>query len=110
MTNSPRSASSLQKSSRPAGIWAVKPITSSSTGSAGEPNVSYSMVIPLACAVGIGAQYVPRRAEGGSTDDDLWSARRSAAHHRRRAARRVATDRGPRLRLDQRVGPLLRRE
>src|SRR5260370_12375602 len=57
MTYKPRAASCLQKSSSQLIIWAPRPITSRSGASCRSPNVSYSMSIPLACALGMRQSY-----------------------------------------------------
>src|SRR5260221_610177 len=57
MTWKPRAASCSQKSSSQLIIWAPRPITSRSGASFGSPNVSYSMSIPLARALGMRQSY-----------------------------------------------------
>ena len=92
--------------------WAVKPITSSSAGSSGEPNVSYSTsTLPglVVATVARGIAAVSRTGLPFRRDDALRRAHRPAAHDRRRAAAALEADRGARLRLDLDLGPLLRR-
>ena len=99
-------------------IWAVNPMTSSRAGSAGSPNVSYSISIPLAAARGM-AQSDLRPADrqsvmpqagvmsGAMTVFGVHAGLQNTDTATLRALWR--THRGPRVRVDLDLGPLLLR-